>query len=76
MSNYKNITPVQVKEKLDRGDLFRLIDVREPNEYAHARIEGAQLIVAEGVRQAEHRPPVADLGEDLPGRRTADLLGR
>jgi rhodanese-related sulfurtransferase len=44
MSNYKNITPVEVKEKLDRSDSFRLIDVREPNEYAYARIEGAELL--------------------------------
>jgi rhodanese-related sulfurtransferase len=44
MSNYKNITSVEVKEKLDRGDSFRLIDVREPNEYTYARIEGAELL--------------------------------
>jgi rhodanese-related sulfurtransferase len=44
MSNYKNITPLEVKEKLDRSDSFRLIDVREPNEYAYARIEGAELL--------------------------------
>jgi len=44
MPNYANITPAQVKEKLDRGDSFRLIDVREPNEYAYARIEGAELL--------------------------------
>src|SRR4051812_20563047 len=44
MANYENITPDQVKAKLDRGDTFRLIDVREPNEYEHARIEGAELL--------------------------------
>src|SRR5690349_16937640 len=44
MPKYENITPAQVKEKLDCGDSFRLIDVREPHEYAHARIEGAELL--------------------------------
>jgi molybdopterin/thiamine biosynthesis adenylyltransferase/rhodanese-related sulfurtransferase/molybdopterin converting factor small subunit len=33
-----------VKEKLDRGDQFLLIDVREPHEYQIARIPGAKLI--------------------------------
>ena len=44
MPSYQNLTPAQVKEKLDRSDAFRLIDVREPYEYAYARIEGAELL--------------------------------
>jgi adenylyltransferase/sulfurtransferase len=38
------IDVVEVKEKLDRGDQFLLIDVREPHEYQIARIPGAKLI--------------------------------
>jgi len=38
------IDPVEVKRKLDRGDDFVLIDVREPHEYQIARIPGAKLI--------------------------------
>ena len=38
------IDPVEVKQKLDRGDDFTLIDVREPHEYQIARIPGAKLI--------------------------------
>jgi sulfur-carrier protein adenylyltransferase/sulfurtransferase len=34
----------EVKQKLDRGDDFVLIDVREPHEYQIARIPGARLI--------------------------------
>jgi adenylyltransferase/sulfurtransferase len=34
----------EVKKKLDRGDDFVLIDVREPHEYQIARIPGAKLI--------------------------------
>ena len=38
------IDVVEVKQKLDRGDDFVLIDVREPHEYQIARIPGARLI--------------------------------
>lgn len=41
---YKNLTVQQVSEKLARGEPIRLIDVREPQEYAVARIEGAELL--------------------------------
>ena len=44
MSTYQNLTVNEVKAKLDRGDSFRLIDVREPHEHALARIEGAELL--------------------------------
>ncbi len=38
------IDPVEVRQKLDRGEDFTLIDVREPHEYQIARIPGAKLI--------------------------------
>jgi len=38
------IDPVEVKAKLDRGDKFQFIDVREPHEYQIASIPGAKLI--------------------------------
>ena len=41
---FRNLTPTQVKEQLDRGDPIRLIDVREPHEHAIAHIEGAELL--------------------------------
>ena len=41
--SYTNITPAQVKAKLDEG-IARLIDVRELQEHAIARIEGAELM--------------------------------
>jgi rhodanese-related sulfurtransferase len=41
---YQNLTTRQVKEKLDNGDIFRLIDLREQDEYDVARIEGAELL--------------------------------
>ena len=38
------IDALELKQKLDRGDKFTLIDVREPHEYQIARIPGARLI--------------------------------
>jgi molybdopterin/thiamine biosynthesis adenylyltransferase/rhodanese-related sulfurtransferase/molybdopterin converting factor small subunit len=39
-----DITPKEVKAKLDRGDKFQFIDVREPHEYQICSIPGAKLI--------------------------------
>jgi molybdopterin/thiamine biosynthesis adenylyltransferase/rhodanese-related sulfurtransferase len=38
------ITSVELKERLDRGDKLTLVDVREPNEYQINRIPGTVLI--------------------------------
>jgi adenylyltransferase/sulfurtransferase len=38
------ITPVELKQRLDRGDKVRIIDVREPHEYQINRIAGSTLI--------------------------------
>ena len=38
------ITPREVRQRMDRGEAIRLIDVREPAEYALTRLEGAELI--------------------------------
>jgi len=46
------ITPREVKERLDRGEKIRLVDVREPHEYQQARIEGSELIPMRTVPQA------------------------
>ncbi|MEJ7617715.1 MAG: rhodanese-like domain-containing protein [Pyrinomonadaceae bacterium] len=40
----EEITPKELKERLDRGDSIQIIDVREQREYDAARIEGAKLI--------------------------------
>ena len=39
-----DIEPAEVKTKLDRGDKFTLIDVREPHEFQICRIPGSTLI--------------------------------
>lgn len=38
------ITPEEVKGKLDAGDAFTLLDVREPWEFETAKISSAKLI--------------------------------
>jgi adenylyltransferase/sulfurtransferase len=46
------ITPRELAAKLSQGDDFDLIDVREPQEYEIARIDGARLIPLGQVTQA------------------------
>ncbi len=38
------VDPLEVKSKMDRGDRFVLIDVREPHEFQICRIPGSRLI--------------------------------
>jgi rhodanese-related sulfurtransferase len=38
------VTPTDLKQRLDRGDKLLLIDVREPWEFEVCHIEGAKLI--------------------------------
>ncbi len=40
----QEITATELKQKLDNGEDVQLIDVRQPDENAFARIEGARLI--------------------------------
>jgi len=39
-----DITSVELKQRIDRGDKLRIVDVREPNEFQINRIPGAELI--------------------------------
>ncbi|MDX2150406.1 MAG: molybdopterin-synthase adenylyltransferase MoeB [Bryobacteraceae bacterium] len=56
------IDPVDVKAKLDRGDDFQFIDVREPHEYQIASIPGAKLIP---LGELPKRVSELDPGRDL-----------
>src|SRR5258706_1533360 len=42
--NATDITAVELKQRLDRGDKLTIVDVREPNEYQINRIPGSVLI--------------------------------
>ena len=38
------VSPQEIKQRLDAGEKLHLIDVREPHEFALAKIEGAVLV--------------------------------
>lgn len=40
----EEISATDLKARLEAGDSIQLIDVRQPEEYSFARIEGAKLI--------------------------------
>jgi sulfur-carrier protein adenylyltransferase/sulfurtransferase len=44
VNNATEITAVELKKRLDRGDKLKIVDVREPNEYQINRIAGSTLI--------------------------------
>jgi molybdopterin/thiamine biosynthesis adenylyltransferase/rhodanese-related sulfurtransferase/molybdopterin converting factor small subunit len=54
------ITPTELKAKMDRGDDFILVDVREPEEYAICRIPGSKLIPKATVPERLHELSTAD----------------
>jgi adenylyltransferase/sulfurtransferase len=44
VNNATEITAVELKKRLDRGERLKIVDVREPNEYQINRIEGSILM--------------------------------
>ena len=74
-----DIDPLEVKAKIDRGDPFVLIDVREPHEYRICRIPTAKLIPLGELpkRLNELNPSVEIVAHCKSGMRSAkavDLL--
>ena len=49
------ITPEEVKMKLDQGELFTLLDVREPWEFEAAHMVGAKLVPMGDVPSRAHQ---------------------
>ena len=57
-ANPTEITSVELKQRLDRGDNLKIVDVREPNEYQINRIPGSTLIpLGEVPRRANELDP-------------------
>jgi sulfur-carrier protein adenylyltransferase/sulfurtransferase len=56
------ISPHELRRRMDAGERFELIDVREPFEYEIAQIEGAKLIplgeIAERLDELEREQPI------------------
>jgi len=45
------VTPIELKKRLDNGERLDFIDVREPEEHQLTRIDGAELIPMNTVPQ-------------------------
>jgi adenylyltransferase/sulfurtransferase len=54
VSNATDISAVELKKRLDRGDRLTILDVREPNEYQINRIAGSVLIPLGDVPKRYH----------------------
>ena len=55
-------TAPQVQQRLEKGDKFLLLDVREPNEFAFAHIQGSLHIP---LRQLPERADELDKEQDI-----------
>lgn len=58
----KNITVEELKAKMDAGEKFHLIDVREPHEYAESNMGGK--LIPLGKIQTMQIDDIEDLKED------------
>ena len=58
------VTPQEVRARLDGGESLALIDVREPQEFEVARIEGAELIPMQSIPEQLQR--LEGLADDRP----------
>ncbi len=74
----RDITPPELHERLERGDNLVLLDVREPNEWNIAHLEGARLIPVNTITQHVHELSTADeiVLYCKAGTRSARALGQ
>src|SRR5436309_2748646 len=56
VNNATEITSLELKQRLDRGERLRIVDVREPNEYQINRIPGPELIPRAAVPKPHGEP--------------------
>jgi rhodanese-related sulfurtransferase len=67
------ITPAELKAKLDAGEDFLLVDVREPAEFEHGHIDGAHL-VPRGIVEAAADPGYPKHYVPLSGARNRQVV--
>ena len=74
----EEITVTELKARMDRGEQLTVIDVREPYEYAIARIPGTKLIPLGQIeeRSGELKPDTEIILQCRTGKRSADALNR
>lgn len=71
------ITPTELKARLDKGEKLVLVDVREPWEYAIAKLEGSVLVPLATLPQALGKldPDTEIIAYCHHGMRSADATG-
>ncbi|MCI0455810.1 MAG: sulfurtransferase [Gemmataceae bacterium] len=62
--NVRELTVDQVRAKLDRGERFQLIDVREESEWAKDHLPGA-LHLGKGILERDVEQRVPDTGTEM-----------
>jgi rhodanese-related sulfurtransferase len=67
------ITPAELKTKLDAKEDFLLVDVREPAEFEHGHIDGAHL-VPRGIVEAAADPSYPKHYAPLSGARNRQIV--
>jgi rhodanese-related sulfurtransferase len=60
----KELTVDQVKARLDRGDTFHLVDVREESEFAKDHLPGA-IHLGKGVIERDVEERIPDTGAEI-----------
>lgn len=68
MSEPLEVTPLELKERLAHGEEIAIIDVREPEEHAMARIDSAILIPMQSI------PPQLQRLEELADSQKLAIL--
>jgi rhodanese-related sulfurtransferase len=63
-SRIREISPAETQQKLNRGDLFQLIDVREDNEWAKGRAKGASHL-GKGIIERDIEGQVPDRNSEI-----------
>jgi rhodanese-related sulfurtransferase len=63
-SRVKELTVDQVKAKLDRGQKFHLVDVREESEFAKDHLPGA-VHLGKGIIEREVEARIPDTGAEI-----------
>ena len=71
------ITALELKQRLDRGDKLKIVDVREPNEYQINRIPGSILIPLGDIpKRYDELDPEDELVDAVQGGRPQRQSGR
>lgn len=64
LTRVDEITPEEVKQKMDDGDDFLLLDVREQDEWNSAHIAGADYL-GKGIIERDIHEKVSDTNQEL-----------